>query len=58
VLEALVRAARERGLQQVVLHAQVHAEAFYRRAGFEPRGEPFTEAGVEHREMVLRPAQV
>jgi YbgC/YbaW family acyl-CoA thioester hydrolase len=56
VLEALVRAARERGLQQVALHAQVHAEAFYRRAGFEPRGEPFTEAGVEHREMV-RPAQ-
>ena len=53
VLQALVQAACERGLRQVVLHAQVHAEAFYRKAGFEPRGEPFTEAGVEHREMVL-----
>lgn len=48
VLQALVDAAREQGLNEVYLHAQQHAADFYRRAGFEPEGEPFAEAGIAH----------
>ena len=48
VLQALADAAREQGLSEVYLHAQQHAAEFYRRAGFEPEGEPFKEAGIAH----------
>ncbi|QIB64076.1 GNAT family N-acetyltransferase [Kineobactrum salinum] len=59
LLDALVAAASERGYQQVHLHAQQHASAFYQRAGFIPTGEPFTEAGIAHIAMrrVLREAE-
>ena len=53
LLESLVAAARERGDHEAMLHAQVSALDFYRRQGWQPRGEPFTEAGIEHQEMVL-----
>lgn len=57
LLRALVDAAREQGLSEVYLHAQQHAADFYRRAGFEPEGEPFEEAGIPHIAMrqLLRP---
>lgn len=51
VLLALMAAARERGDHEVLLHAQRSAVGFYARLGFEARGEPFTEAGIEHLEM-------
>jgi len=54
VLQALLAAARERGDHEVQLHAQRSAVGFYRRMGFEARGEPFHEAGIEHQEMVVR----
>ncbi len=53
VLQLLVDAARRRGDREVVLHAQRSAEGFYRRAGFEARGEPFHEVGIAHIEMTL-----
>ncbi len=52
VLGALMDAARERGDQQVLLHAQCSAEGFYRRSGFAPHGAVFEEAGIAHIEMV------
>ena len=52
VLDALMKAARERGDQEAVLHAQVSASAFYARAGFSERGSVFDEAGIPHVEMV------
>jgi YbgC/YbaW family acyl-CoA thioester hydrolase len=52
VLEALMQAARERGEREVILHAQMSAEPFYRRAGFTQRGPVFEEAGIAHVEMV------
>jgi len=52
VLSALVAAARERGVREIVLHAQADARAFYERAGFAVRGEPFDEVGIPHVEMV------
>lgn len=51
VLLALMDAARARGDREVVLHAQRSAVGFYSRLGFEARGEPFNEAGIEHLEM-------
>jgi YbgC/YbaW family acyl-CoA thioester hydrolase len=51
VLQALTDAARARGDRELVLHAQRSAVGFYLRLGFAARGEPFTEAGIEHLEM-------
>ena len=59
LLEALVDAATEAGLEEVYLHAQQHASDFYRRAGFASSGQPFEEAGIAHiamRRQLLRPA--
>ena len=51
VLDALISAARVRGDREVLLHAQMSAAAFYRRAGFVARGPQFDEAGIAHVEM-------
>lgn len=52
VLDALMAEARKQGYREVLLHAQLSAENFYLRAGFQRRGEPFEEAGIGHVEMV------
>ena len=54
VLQALIADARARGLTEVVLNAQLSAEAFYRRHGFAPEGGVFMDAGIEHRAMRKR----
>ena len=51
VLDQLTEAARARGDRELVLHAQRSAETFYRRQGYQPRGEPFDEVGIPHIEM-------
>jgi len=38
--------------REVLLHAQLSAAPFYLRAGFQPRGPQFDEAGIAHVEMV------
>jgi predicted GNAT family N-acyltransferase len=48
LLDLLVERARVGGLTQVELHAQLHARGFYERAGFEPFGDVYLEAGIEH----------
>lgn len=55
VLEALMRAAGQRGDAEVMLHAQVSAIGFYQRAGFTEHGERFEEAGIAHLEMRRKP---
>ena len=52
-LDPLFTAARERGDNEVMLHAQCSAEGFYTRQGFVTRGSTFEEAGIQHVEMVL-----
>lgn len=54
VLEELERIAVERGLREIVLHAQLSARGFYDRAGYLPEGEVFEEAGIEHLAMRKR----
>jgi predicted GNAT family N-acyltransferase len=51
LLERLVQLARAKGHPRVLLHAQTHAIAFYARAGFEPVGIDYLEAGIPHRTM-------
>jgi predicted GNAT family N-acyltransferase len=51
LLDALMAAARHRGCNKVVLHAQADAVSFYERAGFLREGPVFTEAGIAHQAM-------
>jgi predicted GNAT family N-acyltransferase len=53
MLLALVEQARELGMPEVSLHAQVDAIAFYEKFGFESYGERFEEAGIQHQSMRL-----
>ena len=51
LLEALLVAAVHQGKAVPWLHAQSDAVEFYERYGFAVAGEPFQEAGIEHRLM-------
>lgn len=53
MLQALLRRARELGLNEVVLHAQVGAVDFYACHGFVRQGDVFEAAGLPHQTMVL-----
>ena len=48
LLAVAERAARDGGAGRVRLHAQVGAREFYARGGYEARGEPFVEEGIDH----------
>lgn len=54
ILETLARIALERGLEELVLEAQVHAIPFYERAGYVAEGEEFLDVGIPHRRMRRR----
>ena len=51
VLDALMQAARERGVRHLSLHAQVSAMSLYAQAGFTAQGEVFDEVGIPHQRM-------
>jgi predicted GNAT family N-acyltransferase len=53
LLEVAVEQAKQMGLRRVYLHAQTHAEPFYRKGGFLPVGDAFMEAGIPHQSMEL-----
>jgi predicted GNAT family N-acyltransferase len=48
LLEALMPIARERGVSNLVLHAQTSVVPFYQKQGFRTEGEDFIEAGIQH----------
>jgi len=52
LLAVLLDLARAQGHLKVVVHAQCIVADFYRKAGFQERGRPFIEAGIEHQKMV------
>ncbi len=54
LVEAMLQAARKRGLTEAALSAQTHAVAFYRRLGFAEEGEPYDDAGIAHIAMRRR----
>ncbi len=51
MLAALIDAGRQRGTGEVMLNAQIHAEAFYARFGFVREGREFQDAGIAHIHM-------
>ncbi len=51
LLILLEQEAKKRKLKEIYLHSQVHAKPFYERLGYQPRGEVFTEVGIDHMEM-------
>lgn len=53
LLRTLLEQARALHWDSVSLNAQVAAMDFYAKAGFEPFGERFMEAGIEHQAMRL-----
>ncbi|MEJ2593392.1 MAG: GNAT family N-acetyltransferase [Candidatus Thiodiazotropha sp.] len=54
LLSQLLQRAVSVGQRKLFLHAQIDAEQFYAKAGFEPVGRVFDEAGILHRKMVLQ----
>jgi predicted GNAT family N-acyltransferase len=48
VLESLERMAKLWGLADLVVHAQLPAESFYRNRGYATEGAPFEDQGVPH----------
>jgi predicted GNAT family N-acyltransferase len=51
LLDTMLQQARSLGYRRAILHAQLHAEGFYLKAGFEPQGGVFDEAGIPHRRL-------
>ena len=51
LLSALGDEALRRGHARAHLHAQMHARAFYLRAGYYDDGEPLWDAGILHQPM-------
>lgn len=51
LLRRLMEVARTRGLEQVLLSAQVHAVPFYERLGFAVCSAPYPDAGIAHVDM-------
>ena len=51
LLATLLHEATRRGWPDVALNAQADAIGFYLRHGFQPEGERFMEAGIEHQAM-------
>ncbi len=51
LLERLITAARDRGMDAIVLNAQIQAMGFYTRCGFVIDSSEFMEAGIAHRRM-------
>jgi predicted GNAT family N-acyltransferase len=53
ILKKLIDLGKEKGVQEFILHAQVHALDFYLREGFKPEGGIFDEVDMPHQKMLL-----
>jgi alpha-beta hydrolase superfamily lysophospholipase/predicted GNAT family N-acyltransferase len=53
ILGRLLETGRERGERRFELSAQAPVVEFYRRAGFVPVGDAYTEVGIPHQRMIL-----
>lgn len=54
ILDALESEAARRGLDAVMLHAQIWLRGFYERSGYTAVGESFEEAGLPHIRMIKK----
>ena len=55
VTRMLLWRAWEMGAPDVHIHAQIQAQGFYEKIGFQPFGDLFEEAGIPHVSMVITP---
>lgn len=51
LMKAVEEFASDHGVTLIKLHAQIQALPFYRKLGYRTVGEPFMDAGIQHREM-------
>ncbi len=49
----IIDTCHKRGYTRIWLNSQLRAVGFYEKLGFSPKGEVFTEAGIEHIEMEI-----
>jgi len=55
IMETIIAYAREQpDVKQVLLGAQVQVIGFYEKLGFSVFGETYVDAGIEHKNMVLK----
>ncbi len=52
LLQFVLQTSAEKNINEVYLHAQVTAIAFYEKHGFVSQGDIFYEAGIPHRAML------
>lgn len=53
LMRRIILDASAMGMTNLHLHAQCHASGFYQQFGFEPHGDTFDEAGIDHIEMTI-----
>lgn len=53
LMRNMIRYAIREGMEQLMLSAQLHAIPFYEGFGFMAEGEPYMDAGIPHRTMLL-----
>ncbi len=51
ILLEVERFSKEQHWKKITLHAQISAIPFYEKLGFQTLGEPFLEAGIDHKLM-------
>jgi predicted GNAT family N-acyltransferase len=54
IIKALEEIAEEKGVSQVKLHGQTHAEGFYKKLGYQTSSDVFMEDGIPHILMVKK----
>jgi predicted GNAT family N-acyltransferase len=54
LLETLLKVSQSQDIKQIELHAQVTVIPFYEKFGFIAQGDIYDEAGIPHRDMILR----
>jgi len=54
LMEYLIEYCKRRSYPEIRLHAQVYLCEYYKKFGFDQKGKPFLEAGIEHVEMFMK----
>jgi len=54
ILKNLINLAQSCGSKTIVLHSQITALPFYEKLGFLAQGPVYDEAGIPHRNMILK----
>jgi len=53
LVKELISFARDNGVEEIQIHAREEVTEFYEQLGFSVVGEPFNEAGIRHRHMLM-----